>query len=153
MRRILFLVLVCTPIKSIAQSDSTNIYYQALKYYNRHLDEIKSAEKEIFVDKDPGFTEKLPKKIGNRKVTILTASNSRDHYKRNKNKIKYVKISLGEIIEDKIDIKFLPHYGEFKGQKKGFEILTSEYIFIHFQFDCQEKRFKYHSTSGKTLGQ
>jgi len=134
---------------AFGQIDSSNIYYQSILHYNDYLEEINSNDKEIFIEKNQEVTEKLPSKIGTRKIILLTVDNSREHHKKNQNMIKYIKIYPGKIQDDKLEITLMPHYSEYQGKKNGFSISVSDHLTIHFQFHCNEKRFKYQSTSGR----
>ncbi len=141
----MYLVLAWT-VNSFGQVDSTSIYYQALKFYNAHLDKSMASQKEIFIENNNGITEKLPRQIGQRTVTILTVENQKQVYNRNKNKIRHLKVFPARTKDDLIEINFTPYFGEYKGKKKGYFLAVSDWVIIQFKFDCVENRFKYWNT-------
>lgn len=149
MKIVLLNVFVFSFILAKGQTDSTNIYYQAIKYYNVYLEELRSSERDIFIEKNRELTEMLPSTIGNRNIILLTLANSTDQHKKNRNRIKYIKVFPGEIREDKVSVKLIPHYSEYRGKESGFSVSVSDHLTIHFQFDCNTRRYKYVSTSGQ----
>lgn len=137
----IFLVTTC-----FGQVDSLSIYSSALNHYNSHLNVSKIDTNEIFIESNNGITEKLPKQIGNRKVTILTWENQESIYKKNNNKIRHVKIFPARINGDLVEVSFTPYFGEYKGKKKGYHLAVSDWVTIQFKFDCAENKFKYWKT-------
>lgn len=129
------------------QVDTTNIYSIALKYYNIQLDKYNSGENEIFIESNNGITEKLPRQVGDRRVTILTWENQKDVYAKHKNKIRHVKIFPARIKDNLIEINFTPYFGEYQGKKKGLHLSVSNWVIIQFKFDCSDNKFKYWGTS------
>lgn len=104
------------------------------------------GEKEIFIESNNGITEKLPRQVGQRPVTILTWENQKDVYNRNNNKIRHLKVFPARTKDDLIEINFTPYFGEYKGKKKGYFLSVSDWVIIQFKFDCEEKNFKYWNT-------
>ena len=133
-------------INCYSQIDSTSIYFQALQYYNLHLENIKSGEEKIFIERNNSITEKLPKQVGRRQVIILTSENQKDIYKEHHNKIRHVKIFPARTTDDMIEINFTPYFGEFKGKRKGYFLAVSDWVIIQFKFDCNERKFIYFNT-------
>jgi hypothetical protein len=110
---LLSFVILATPC--FGQLDTTSIYSIALKYYNAHLDKVKSGTNEIFIESNDGITEKLPGRVGDRQVTILTWENQINVYANHDNKIRHVKIFPVQTKDDLIEINFTPYFGEYKG--------------------------------------
>ncbi|MBX2897991.1 MAG: hypothetical protein KF763_21290 [Cyclobacteriaceae bacterium] len=146
MKTALLLTFVTLATTCFGQVDTTSIYSIALKYYNAHLDNVKSGTNEIFIESNNGITEKLPLQIGDRQVTILTWENQKDVYAKHGNKIRHVKIFPARTKDDLIEINFTPYFGEYKGKKKGYFLEVSDWVTIQFKFDCSDSRFKYWNT-------
>jgi len=145
----LLLIFVTLTTLCFGQIDTTSIYSIALKYYNAHLDKINSGTSEIFIEKNNGITEKLPERVGNRQVTILTWENQKDVYFKHDNKIRHVKIFPAMIKDDLIEISLTPYFGEYKGKKKGYFLALSDWVTVQFKFDCSDNKFKYwHTKTG-----
>jgi len=142
----LLLIFVSLTTLCFGQVDTTSIYSIALKYYNTHLDKVKSDTNEIFIENNKGITEKLPGQIGNRQVTILTWGNQTAVYAKHDNKIRHVKIFPARTKGDLIEINFTPYFGEYKGKKKGYFLSVSDWVTIQFKFDCSDNKFKYWNT-------
>jgi hypothetical protein len=131
---------------SFGQTDSTNLYFQALKYYNEYLDKHCPDEKEIYIEANNGITEKLPGQIGQRTVTIMTSENQKGIYTRNGNKIRHVKMFPARTKDSLIEINITPYFGEYKGKKKGYNLGVSNWVTIQFKFDCTKNEFRYFNT-------
>ena len=114
----LLLIFVTLATTCLGQVDTTSIYSIALKYYNAHLDKMKSGTTEIFIESNSGITEKLPGQVGGRQVTILTWENQKDVYAKHDNKIRHVKIFPARTKDDLIEVNFTPYFGEYKGKKE-----------------------------------
>jgi hypothetical protein len=142
----LLLIFVTLTTLCFGQVDTTSIYSIALKYYNSHLDKVKSEASEIFIENNNGITEKLPGQIGDRQVTILTWGNQEDVYAKHDNKIRQVKIFPARTKDDLIEVNFTPYFGEYKGKKKGYFLEVSDWVIIQFKFDCSDNKFKYWNT-------
>lgn len=139
-------ILVLLTTACSGRVDTASIYSIALKYYNTQLDKLKSETTEIFIESNTGITEKLPGKIGNRQVTILTWENQKDIYAKHNNKIRHVKIFPAGTKDDLIEVRFTPYFGEYKGKKKGYFLGVSDWVTIQFKFDCSDNKFKYWNT-------
>jgi len=146
MKRGLLILFVTLTINSFGQVDSTNIYYQAFKYYRYHLDKENSQGTDIFIENNDGITEKLPLQVGQHHVTILTWENQKEVYSKHHNKISLVKIFPAQTKDDVIEIRFTPFHGQYKGKKKGYFLAVSDRVIIQFKFDNIEKKFKYWDT-------
>lgn len=150
MRNGLLTIFLIWSINSFGQIDSTSIYSRALQHYNAYLDKYFNNEKEIFIESNNGITEKLPRHVGQRPVTILTWENQKTIYNRNGNKIRHVKIFPARTTDEFIEVTLTPYFGEYKGKKKGYFLAVSNWVTIQFKYDCVEKKFKYRNT--KTSG-
>jgi len=146
MRYVLLILFLAWAINSFGQGDSTSIYYQALKYYNSYLDKYRSDEKEIYIENNNGITEKLPGKVGQRPVTILTWENKKSVYNKHQNMIRHVIVFPARTKDDLIEVNFTPYFGEYKGKKKGYFLAVSDWVIVQFKFDCNENKFKYWDT-------
>ena len=146
MKKLITILFLGLTINSFGQVDSSSIYYQALFYYNSHLDSLKAKSTEIFIENNDGITDKLPSKIGNRTVTILTWKNQKEIYNKNNNKIVHVKIFPARIKSNMIEIRFTPYSGEFRGRRKGYFLSVGDWIIIQFKYDCIENTYKYYMT-------
>ena len=146
MRTVFLLTLVTLTANCFGQVDTTNIYSQALKYYNIHLDKDKFGEAEIFIEDDSEITDKLPEKIGNRQVTILTWKNQRDIFLKHNKWLGYIKVYPAMTKDNLIEIYFTRHSGEYKGKRKGIRVSDSGWVIIQFKFDCSDNKFKYWNT-------
>jgi hypothetical protein len=146
MRKLITILFLGLTINSFGQADTASIYYQALFYYNSHLDISKSKSTEIFIENNDGITDKLPSIIGNRTVTILTGKNQKEIYNKNNNKIVHVKIFPARIKNNIIEIGFTPYSGEFKGRRKGYYLSVGDWIIIQFKYDCIDNTYKYYKT-------
>ena len=134
-------------INSFGQEDSTNIYYKALWYYNAHLDSIKSKESELYISYSKGITENLPKQIGKRRIVIVTKRNQVRIYKANKNFIIHTTIfPSAPAKEDRAEVFIIPYIGEYKGKRKGINLVLSDWIVIQFKYDLENKTYKYVTT-------
>ena len=148
MRTVLLIFILVWTINSFGQEDTTSIYYKALFYYDLDLDSAKSQKTEIFIENNNGITDKFPAQIGNRKVTILDWSNQKEVYNKNNNKIIHVKIFPARIKDNIIEIRFIPYFGEYKGQRKGYFLALSVWVTIQFKYDCVKEKFIYYKTTG-----
>jgi hypothetical protein len=139
-------ILVLLTTTCLGQVDTTSIYSIALRYYNTHLDKVKSETTQIFIESNNGITGKLPGQISNRQVTILTWENLKDVYAKHHNKIMHIKIFPARTKGDLIEVNFTPYFGEYKGKKKGYFLSVSDWVTIQFKFDCSDSKFKYWNT-------
>jgi hypothetical protein len=142
----LLIFLLTWTANSFGQADSTSLYSKALRYFNDYLDKYMPDEKEIYIEPNNGITEKLPKQVGQRLVTIITWENQKEIYKRNENKIRHVKMFPARTKDSLIEINITPYFGEYIGKKKGYNLGLSNWVTIQFQFDCDKNEFKYLST-------
>lgn len=142
----ILLIFVTLTTLCFGQVDTTSIYSIALKYYNAHLDKVKSGTNQIFIENNNGITEKLPEQIGGRQVIILTWENQRSIYAKNDNKIRHVKIFPASVNNDLIEVDFIPYVGEYSGKRKGYLLSVSDWVIIQFKFDCSDNKFKYWNT-------
>ncbi|MBX2895579.1 MAG: hypothetical protein KF763_09050 [Cyclobacteriaceae bacterium] len=103
-------------------------------------------EKEIYVEYNNGITDKLPRLVGQRSVTIITWENQKEIYEKNGNKIRHVKIFPARTKDDLIEINITPYFGEYKGKRKGINLGLSNWVTVQFKFDCDKNKFKYFNT-------
>jgi hypothetical protein len=103
-------ILLCLSTISSAQTDSSSIYYKALKYYCLHLDSIKSADNILFIEDLNGVFATEFNSVGKRNVIFLTTSNIKKIYKQYGKSIKHVTINPAQVVEDIIQIKFVPYF-------------------------------------------
>jgi hypothetical protein len=148
MKKLLIVILIIWTSKSFAQEDSTSIYYQAIWYYNISLDQSNLKEKELFIENNDGITEKLPKTIGNRIITILTWKNTKEVYQKNNNSINHIKIFPARIKGDLIEVVVTPYHGKYLGKKKGLDLALSDWVIIQFKYDCEKNKYIYFATTG-----
>jgi hypothetical protein len=148
MKKLLISILIIWTTNSLAQEDSTSLYYQAIWYYNINLDKMNSKETELFIENNDGITEKLPKSIGNRIITILTWKNTKDIYKRNNNRLNHIRIFPARIKEDLIEVVITPYHGMYLGKRKGLNLALSDWVIIQFKYDCEKKKYIYYATIG-----
>lgn len=146
MRTLVTILFIVLTINSFGQADCTSIYFKALFFYNAQLDSLKSKSTEIFIESNAGITDKFPVLIGNRIVTVLTRNNQKEIYKKNEYKIVHVKVFPASIKDDIIEITFVPYFGEYKGNKKGYFLSLSDWIIIQFKYDCEENTYIYYKT-------
>lgn len=142
----ILLIFVTLTTLCFGQVDTTSIYSIALKYYNAHLDKVKSGTNQIFIENNNGITGELPERIGGRQVIILTWENQRSIYATNDNKIRHVKIFPASVNNDLIEVDFIPYVGEYRGKRKGYLLSVSDWVIIQFKFDCSDNKFKYWNT-------
>ncbi len=148
MKKPLIIILIIWTTSSYAQEDTTSLYYQAIWYYNINLDKSDSKETELFIENNDGITEKLPKIIGNRTITIVTWNNLKEVYKRNNNRINQIKIFPARIKEDLIEVVVTPYHGKYLGKRKGLNLSLSDWVIIQFKYDCEKKKYFYYATTG-----
>jgi hypothetical protein len=140
-------IFVCTI--SSAQTDSSSIYYQALKYYSLHLDTIKSSDSIIFIEDRNSVFETEFKSIGSRNVIFLTTLNVKQIYKRNGNEIKHLTINSAQVSGDIIEVRFVPYFKVnpnrkiWGNRKKGKFLSLDDWITVQFKVDYQKKEFKF----------
>lgn len=142
----LLILLLTWNVDCFGQVDSTSLYYQALISYNDYLDTYMPDEKEIYVEYNNGITDKLPRLVGQRSVTIITWENQKEIYEKNGNKIRHVKIFPARTKDDLIEINITPYFGEYKGKRKGINLGLSNWVTVQFKFDCDKNKFKYFNT-------
>lgn len=131
---------------TFGQRDSSDIYYKALEYYLLHLDSIDSKTNELFIEEAVGMTTGFPKQIRQRTITIITWDNKKEIYRSHNDKIQHIVISPATLVDNKILIQFNPLFGQYRGKKKGYFLEISDWVIIKFQYDCNDKSFKYFAT-------
>lgn len=142
----ILLIFVTLTTLCFGQVDTTSIYSIALKYYNAHLDKVKSGTNQIFIENNNGITRELPERIGGRQVIILTWENQRSIYATNDNKIRHVKIFPASVNNDLIEVNFTPYFGEYSRKRNRYLLSVSDWVIIQFKFDCSDNKFKYWNT-------
>lgn len=142
----ILLIFVTLTTLCFGQVDTTSIYSIALKYYNAHLDKVKSGTNQIFIENNDGITEKLPEQIDGRQVIILTWENQRSIYATNDNKIRHVKIFPASVNNDLIEVNFTPYFEEYSRKRNRYLLSVSDWVIIQFKFDCSDNKFKYWNT-------
>lgn len=146
MKKWVLIVFLGVGMSSFAQVDSSGLYFQALVYYNSHLDSLNSSSTEIFIENNDGITDRFPSIIGTRTVTILTRRNQREVYKKNNNKIRHVKIFPARISGEIIEVVLAQYVGKFKRNKQAYLLSAGEWVIIQFKYDCTDGKCKYFKT-------
>lgn len=149
MKGLLSIAVIFTFTVSFAQTDSSSIYYQALSYYNIHLDKLQSSDTIIFIDNGNNVFDTEFNSVGNRDVIFLTSTNIKEIYEAFGKRIKHLSIQPAQVLGDTLEIRFVPYFKINPSKrlwgkiKKGTFISLSDWIVVEFKMDHLKKEFKF----------
>lgn len=126
-------------------SATDSLYLTALEkyveeFYPTYLRPTHQGKKQLFIESST-FFHPFPDSVKGYQVVTLNGNNMRQVYQENHDTLYHISISPVSISSDTLMILIRPYHGTYR--KKKLRLGMSDWMEVHFIFDCIQKRYVY----------